>query len=237
VYMSRASSVVGVVGATDDTGAESTRSRILDLIATDGPITAIELAADLGLTAAGVRRHLMLLEDAGAIAEHAAPGPVEVRRGRPARAYVVTAGGQAALHDGYAEIAVTALHHLRLAAGNQAVATFAEDRCAEMATRLQPHLTAPDLPSRAVQLAAALTGEGYAATLRPVAVHTAVPVAQLCLGHCPIQDVAHEFPELCEAETRTIAELLGTHVQPLATIAAGAHACVTNLPLSTKGTR
>jgi predicted ArsR family transcriptional regulator len=69
--------------------------------------------------------------------------------------------------------------------------------------------------------------------LRPVQAATLVATMQLCQGHCPVQLIAEEFPELCEAEARAFAELLGTHVQRLATIAAGAHACVTNLPLGT----
>jgi hypothetical protein len=42
--------------------------------------------------------------------------------------------------------------------------------------------------------------------------------------------VAAEFPELCEAETHAFAELLGTHVQRLATIARGDAACTTHVP-------
>ena len=54
---------------------------------------------------------------------------------------------------------------------------------------------------------------------------------QLCQHHCPVAHVAAEFPELCEAETRAFAELLGTHVQRLATIARGDAACTTHVPL------
>ena len=54
---------------------------------------------------------------------------------------------------------------------------------------------------------------------------------QLCQHHCPIAHVATEFPQLCEAETRAFAELLGTHVQRLATIARGDAACTTHVPL------
>ena len=54
---------------------------------------------------------------------------------------------------------------------------------------------------------------------------------QLCQHHCPIAHVATEFPQLCEAETRAFAEVLGTHVQRLATIARGDAACTTHVPL------
>ena len=165
------------------------------------------------------------------IAVHAAPGVAPVRRGRPARAYVVASGGQAELHDAYSDIAVQALRHLRAAGGEAAVTGFAAQRFEEVVEQLKPLLTATDPSERAAQLAAALSVEGYAASVRPVAAATLVPIAQLCQGHCPVQHVAEEFPELCEAEARAFAELLGTHVQRLATIAGGAHACVTNLPL------
>ena len=47
--------------------------------------------------------------------------------------------------------------------------------------------------------------------------------------------VAAEFPQLCEAETRAFARLLGTHVQRLATIAHGDGVCTTHIP-GTPGT-
>ena len=53
---------------------------------------------------------------------------------------------------------------------------------------------------------------------------------QLCQQHCPVSHVAHEFPQLCEAETEAIASVLGTHVQRLATIAHGDGVCTTCIP-------
>ncbi len=54
---------------------------------------------------------------------------------------------------------------------------------------------------------------------------------QLCQHHCPVAHVAAEFPTLCEVETQVFAELLGTHVQRLGTIARGDAACTTHVPL------
>ena len=54
---------------------------------------------------------------------------------------------------------------------------------------------------------------------------------QLCQQHCPVSHVAHEFPELCEAETAAISRMLGgRHVQRLATIAHGDGVCTTCIP-------
>ena len=53
---------------------------------------------------------------------------------------------------------------------------------------------------------------------------------QLCQQHCPVSHVAHEFPQLCEAETEAIGRVLGRHVQRLATIAHGDGVCTTCIP-------
>jgi hypothetical protein len=78
-------------------------------------------------------------------------------------------------------------------------------------------------PSEA--LARAMSDAGFAASLRTVPVGE-----QLCQQHCPVAHVAHEFPQLCEAETEAISRVLGTHVQRLATIAHGDGVCTTCIP-------
>ncbi|MCF4121515.1 winged helix-turn-helix transcriptional regulator [Antribacter sp. KLBMP9083] len=226
----------------------TTRRRVLQLVAVDGPVTAADLAHELGLTAPAVRRHLGLLEDEGKISVHengTAGGPAAgpVRRGRPARHYVVTSGGQSELAGGYQEIAGQVLRYLRDEVGPEAVAGFARERYDAVVRRYEPRLTATDPAGRAVQLAALLSSDGYAASARPVPAPSTLagvaPAVQLCQGHCPVQHVAEEFNELCEAEAQAFSRLLGSHVQRLATIARGAHACTTNIPLKppTEGTR
>ncbi|MHA7619902.1 helix-turn-helix transcriptional regulator [Cellulosimicrobium cellulans] len=204
-----------------------TRERVLELVASAGPVSAADLAATLGLTPAAVRRHLALLEEDNLVAVHDAGHPTGMR-GRPARRYVTTSAGQGELSGTYADLAAQALRYLRDVAGPGAVERFAQDRLSELADRYADRLDAPDVEGRAAQLAAALADDGYAASVRPVPGTSAV---QLCQGHCPVQHVAEEFPQLCEAEAQVFAKLLGSHVQRLATLATGAHACTTNVPV------
>jgi predicted ArsR family transcriptional regulator len=49
--------------------------------------------------------------------------------------------------------------------------------------------------------------------------------------------VAHEFPQLCEAETAAISRVLGRHVQRLATIAHGDGVCTTCIPTPRQSSR
>lgn len=210
----------------------STRQHVLQLVTSEGPISAAELAADLDLTPTAIRRHLTMLESTGQITVHDASGSGPARRGRPARRYVVTNEGQDAQPHAYSGLATEAMRFLAEVAGPEAVGQFAERRVRELEDRHSATVEAagPDPRARVQALADALAEDGYAATARPVPGAAAI---QLCQGHCPVQQVAHEFPQLCEAEAQAFSRLLGVHVQRLATLAGGGHVCTTNIPTTT----
>jgi predicted ArsR family transcriptional regulator len=219
-----------------DAGHEAeatTRQRVLQLVASAGPVATAELAAELGLTTAAIRRHLGVLESRGQIAVHeraaVRPGTGPARRGRPARRYVVTREGQNSLSSTYPELASQALRFLADVAGPDAVEAFAASRVRAIEERYAAALDAvgTDITARTERLAAALGADGYAASARPV---PGRPTVQLCQGHCPVQQIAAEFPQLCEAEAQAFSRLLGVHVQRLSTLAAGGHVCTTNIP-------
>lgn len=212
------------------TGEVSTRERILDLVVRHGPISSSELAEALKLTPAAVRRHTIALEEDELIREIAPSGPAVPRRGRPPRLFVATRAGQARLTNAYSDIATASLRYLEELIGSAAVEDFARTRYAVIFQRYQPVIDAAgaDPRARATALAAALSDDGYAATIREVGDGFAV---QLCQGHCPVLRVAQEYPQLCVAETEAFGELLGLHVQRLATLAAGEHVCTMNIPL------
>lgn len=225
-----ATRVVSVARTAEIDGAEAdvtTRRRVLELVAADGPVSATQLASHLGLTPTAVRRHIAHLEAIGQVRVHDGSAP-HAGRGRPSRFYVTTTAGNDALNQRYAEIAIDALRFLG-DAGSDAVRQFAGHRVQGLEARMTPVVDAAGAapPDRARALAAALDGEGYAASARPVPGSDAV---QVCQGHCPVRDVAAVFPELCEAETAAFSRLLGVHVQRLATQAQGAHVCTLHVP-------
>lgn len=207
-----------------------TRDRVLAVISERGPISATDIATQLGLTATGVRRHLDQLADEGAVASRA-PHQGKRGRGRPAREWVVGDSGHEHLGTDYDELATEAMRFLREQAGGDAVRTFADQRIAALERRVGAHVAAAgdDPQARVRALVDALRVEGYAASARPVNEDSTVGV-QLCQGHCPVQHVAAEFPELCEAEADAFSRLLGVHVQRLATLAQGDHVCTTFVP-------
>lgn len=214
-----------------------TRDRVLRAISERGPVTAATLADLLGFTATAVRRHLDNLADAGLVTEHESPS-AHRGRGRPARAFVVSDAGHRRLTADYDHLATEALQFLKDSLGPDAVRAFARQRVAELESRFAAEMGAAGTEpvARAQALVTALNREGFAASARPVG-EAGTPTQrtgiQLCQGHCPVQHVATQFPQFCDAETEAFSRLLGVHVQRLATLAHGDHVCTTFIPMPT----
>ncbi|WP_084040156.1 metalloregulator ArsR/SmtB family transcription factor [Demequina sp. NBRC 110053] len=208
-------------------GTDTTRDRVLGLIASAGPITAATLAAELGVTPAGVRRHLSALADDSLITEHEQPGTHVRGRGRPAKSYVATTEGQRSLTTAYSSVAVDAVSFMR-EHGN--LTEFVDAKLAELEARLRAAMPEDaTMEERVEALSRALADQGYATSVRPGPGGYTV---QLCQGHCPVQSIAEEAPEWCEAETRAFSRILDVHVQRLSTLAGGAHVCTTTIPVT-----
>ena len=215
-----------VASATASDGR--TRDRVAQLLLERGAATAAELGSALGLSPAAIRKHLDAM-----LADHL----VETRqvretrprgRGRPAKAFALTAVAREDLNPHfYDDIATAALRWIAQHGGPEAVAAFAAAQVGTLEQRCAAALReAGDDPlARAEALAEALTAEGYAANATTIA-----SGGQLCQHHCPVAHVAAEFPQLCDAETEVISRLIGTHVQRLATIAHGDGVCTTHIP-------
>ncbi len=205
----------------------TTRQRVARSILDHGPSTAAVLADRLSLTPAAVRRHLDQLVEEGAV-EPRDPRPGAARgRGRPARLFALTPAGHDRFAQAYDDLAAQALRYLAETGGDDAVRAFAERRVAFVEDRFAT--LADQQPDRtpAQVLAQVFTEEGYVASVREGPVGE-----QLCQQHCPVAHVAHEFPQLCEAETAAISRVLDHHVQRLATIAHGDGVCTTCIPTS-----
>lgn len=210
-----------------------TRGAIIQLLLESGPDTASNISDKLGLSAAGVRRHLDALIEAGDVQANAAASWQQSGRGRPAKRYLLTASGRGKLDHTYDDLAAAAMRQLREIGGDQAVRTFARRRIDSILNGVDAATAADDsdVEDAAQRIAGALTEAGYATTTERVG--KPLHGIQICQHHCPVSHVAAEFPELCEAEQEAMSELLGTHVQRLATIVNGDCACTTHVPLVT----
>ena len=210
-----------------------TREVIARSILENGPSSALALSERLGLTPAGIRRHLDALVDEGLI-EPREPRIREVGRGRPSKVFVMTDFGRASFEHSYDDLAISAL---RFIAQRDGVRAFAQTRADEMERKFakqseallakSPRAKSAENSEKVMIAALAdfLSGEGYAAS-----VHQLPIGVEMCQHHCPIAHVAAEFPQMCETETEIFSKILGTHVQRLATIAHGDGVCTTVIP-------
>ncbi|MFF7649892.1 helix-turn-helix transcriptional regulator [Streptomyces sp. NPDC007983] len=220
----------GVPAATAPEEQHGTRNRVARSILDHGPSTAAELALRLELTQAAVRRHLDTLVADGVVEPREKRVYGARRRGRPAKVFALTDCGRDAFDQAYDDLAVDALRWIEQSAGGgeagrEAVAAFARARLAAQAEAYRGAVEAAAPGRRTEALAGALSADGYAATAR------SAPVGeQLCQHHCPVAHAAERYPQLCEAETEVFSQLLGTHVQRLATIAHGDGVCTTFIP-------
>lgn len=218
-----------------------TRREVMSLLLKLGPVTASEIGESLGLSAAGVRRHLDKLvgESYAETCEPHAVAGAGASRGRPAKYYRLTDAGRDLFGNTYDTLASEAIDVLRRFGGDEAVRGLARERIRKILTEVRgvhdpaatenPDFAVSDehVEDVARELAEALDDNGYAAT-----VTRAGAGIQICQHHCPVASVAAAHPEICEAEHEAISELVGRHVQPLALIADGNGICTTNIPLT-----
>ena len=220
---------------------EPTRERVARSILEQGPSTAAALAARLDLTPAAVRRHLdHLVAEAAVEARDPRPagtGGATRGRGRPAKVFAITDTGRDRFDQAYDDLAVQALRFLAETGGDDAIRAFADRRMSFIEAGFADVLTADPTLTPAEALARVFTDEGYVASVRELPLVGQQSVGdQLCQQHCPVSHVAHEFPQLCEAETAAISRVLGRHVQRLATIAHGDGVCTTCIPTPRQST-
>lgn len=227
-FQTDSSPVPATVSATDG----ATRREIVRLLLESGSITAAEIGNELGISPAGVRRHLDVLVDDGDAEALPAAAWQHVGRGRPAKRYRLSAAGRAKLEHTYDDLASAAIRQLRELGGDDAVRAFARRRVESILAGVAPAQSdaAEDVEQAAERVAGALTQAGYATTTTRVG--GPIQGIEICQHHCPVSHVAEEFPELCEAEQQAFSEVLGTHVQRLASIANGDCACTTHVPLT-----
>jgi predicted ArsR family transcriptional regulator len=209
---------------------DRTRDQVARAILENGPLTAAELSSKLKLTAAGIRRHLDFLLEAGTL-EAKEPFRLSnaVRgRGRPSKVFVLTDQGRADFEHSYDDLAVSALSFMASVSDRNLVQEFAESRAREIARLSRKDLEGETSHSKKIEkLSHFLNEEGYATTIKSTAIGV-----ELCQHHCPIAHVASQFGELCETETEIFSHILGSHVQRLATIARGDGVCTTYIPHS-----
>lgn len=193
---------------------ENTRERILKLVVDRREARVEELAEELGISTAAVRRHLDNLRADGLVAVRV----VKQATGRPYYSFIPTDAAIEAMQHTYVDL----LRRLLQCLGEQeqvadAVAAAAAEA---MAARHRGEISAVDPIARIAEVTESLRREGILDRWRaePDGIHLLNVV-------CPYRQVAEHSRLPCESDRRAIELLLGTSVEQLHRIVDGGQVC------------
>jgi DeoR family suf operon transcriptional repressor len=197
-------------------GYKRARAALLIELKKSPRLTARELAARLGLSLNAVRHHLKELE---------AEALIEYERqhrgvGAPVFAYRLTPAGEALFPRRYEATLSDLLDHVVERAGRASAVAILEARYASLTRKLQEQLIGAGPAERLEAVARVLSEQGYMAEA------TASSGSSTLIEHnCAIQAVAERFPEICVAEAKFLAAVLGAEVDRREHILSGCSAC------------
>lgn len=194
-----------------------TRQEILELLRWHGQMTAAELSDTLGIGAVGVRQHLALLERDGLVQ---AAG---VRRsvGRPSHLYALTEAAEALFPKRYDRLVMDALTFIEGQGGLGAIDELFAARQRKFAEQYAPRLAGKSGTEQVAELATILTEQGYMCEWEQL------PEGPLLLieHNCPVDCVAHSYPQACSHELMLYERLLGVPIEREETITEGGTCC------------
>ena len=197
-------------------GQKGQRSAVLVQLKRAGQLSAKEIAERLGVSLNAARHHLKELEADGL----AAYDRVHRSIGAPAFAYRLTPAGEGLFPRRYEETLTALLDRMVERDGRAAAVEMLESHFAELADRLNTELAGSSLAERLHALGRVLSEEGYMAE-----VSVGAAEGTLTEHNCAIPAVAERFPEICAAEARFVADVLGARVDRRAHMLTGCSAC------------
>ncbi len=196
-----------------------TRSKILDMLKSNGPSDAGPLAEKLGITPMAVRQHLYELAAESLVQSSNKPRGV----GRPLKIWSLTGAAEKFFPSGYAELTAELIGSMRQAFGEEGldkiVATRLTSQTAAYRNRMAGCRT---LRAKLDELAVLRTEEGYMAK-----VEENDGTYMFLENHCPICAAARICTGLCASELQLFQSVLGPDVMVERSehILAGARRC------------
>ena len=197
-------------------GQRGQRGTVLLQLKRGRELTAKDLASRLGLSLNAVRHHLKELELEGLVVHQ----PLHRGVGAPVFVYRLSPGGEALFPRRYGQALTAMLDHVVQQEGRDAAVALLESYFGALARRLRTDLAAAEPEQRLQAVAKALSEEGY------MAEGTAQSGGGVLVEHnCALPAVAERFPEICAAEARFLADVLGGRVDRREHIMSGCPAC------------
>ncbi|WP_246496717.1 helix-turn-helix transcriptional regulator [Chitinophaga varians] len=202
------------------TRTKNAADRFLMLIKTKGPLSAAELAGELGITTEGARLQLVKLAEEGLLQFESISKGV----GRPMQIWSLTPLGNARFPDSHTELTVDIIQTIKTVLGPEALANVIQAREKNQQEKYNTALEGvTGIENRLTAFAAIRTGEGYLAEWRKEG-----DIFLFIENHCPICCAAATCDNICTSEMNTFISVIGEAVQVtrLDHIINGARRCV-----------
>jgi len=197
-------------------GQKGPRGEVLVQLKRSQRLSARELATRLRVSLNAARHHLKELEAAGLVSYQRENRGV----GAPTFAYRLTPAGETLFPRRYEETLTALLDQLVQREGREVAVGLLGGYFGALARRLRGELEGAAPAERLQAVAHALSDEGYMAEGSAGAM-----VGTLIEHNCAISAVAERFPEICAAEARFLADVLGAEVDRREHILSGCPAC------------
>lgn len=177
-----------------------TSEKIIQLLKTQGPLTAKVLATELSLTTMGVRQHMQALEDEGDICFEDKKAP----RGRPTRYWSLTPKSNSHFSDRHEELSVQLIESVITVFGDSGLDKLILHREQSSLELYQQRLAVEGtLIAKLRALAELRSSEGYMATIDEEGNDF-----WLLENHCPICAAASQCLNFCRSELNLFQTLL-----------------------------
>jgi len=183
--------------------SESSDRALLDVLRRGGPLTVVEMAASLGVTATAIRNRLTRLLGAGMVerqAEHQG-------RGRPKHTYQVSVEAQKRLGQNYTDLALVLWDEMMSTVADRKLRrllfTRVTDRLAEI---YRCQVSGQEWEGRLVQLTNLLHDRGVEAEVTMEA-GGGIPI--LRQHSCPYYELAEADRAICALERKMFEKVLG----------------------------
>ncbi len=178
------------------------RQRLLHVLKTLGPRPTSNLADRLGMTLAGARKHLKLLEQAGLVCASEVAGGV----GRPDLVWRLTGAGHERFPDTHDSLTLDLIGSIRSVFGDDGLDRLIAARETQTAKRYADALaSAASAGDKVRRLAELRSEEGYMAEAHEIDGRT----WRLAENHCPVCAAARVCQGLCRSELAVFRKVLG----------------------------
>lgn len=180
--------------------SNTTHQKIVELLKTNGSMTAKLLAAELKITTMGIRQHMLQLEESGDISYE----DKKAARGRPTRYWSLTEQSNSYFPDGHEVLTSQLIESVKLVFGEPGLDKLITHREQESFKLYSQHLEkCEDLHAKLNVLAALRSEEGYMAS-----VVKEDNYYWLLENHCSICAAAKSCLNFCRSELNLFQNLL-----------------------------